>query len=53
MNFVKEYPRRWAKHEKDLDTFSEWTKSVRCMLDSRIMRFKRSMKTIYASICIN
>lgn len=54
MNSVEEYAKQWVKHEKeDLDTLSEWIKSVRCMLKSRIKRLKRSMKNIYPSIFNN
>lgn len=34
---------------KDLDTLSEWVKSIRCILKSRIKRLKGQMKTIYPS----
>lgn len=50
-NCVEEYAKTWAKHKKeDLDPLSEWIKSVRCMLKSRIKRSKPSMTTIYSSI---
>jgi hypothetical protein len=32
MDFVEDYVRQWAKREKkDLDTLSEWVKSVRSL----------------------
>lgn len=50
-NCVEEHAKTWAKHEKeDIDSLSEWIKSIRCMLKSRIQRSKRSMKTIYSPI---
>lgn len=54
MNVVEEYAKRWAKPEKeDTDTLSEWIKSGRCMLESRIKLLKRCMKTNYPSIFNN
>ena len=51
MNSVEEYARRWAKYEEeDVDTLSEWTKSVRGILKSRVKRLKRSIKTTYPSV---
>ena len=33
MDFVEDYARQWAKREKeDLDTLSEWVKSVRSLI---------------------
>lgn len=34
---------------KDLDTLSEWVKSISCILKSRIKRLRGQMKTIYPS----
>lgn len=57
LNSVEKYAKQWAKHEKeDLDTLSEWIKSVRCMLKSCIKRLKRgikNIKNIYSSIFNN
>ena len=37
MNSVEEYARRWTKYEgEELDTLSEWIKSIRKLLKSRI-----------------
>jgi hypothetical protein len=39
MNSVKDYARQWAKHEKEnLDTLSEWVKSVRSLIQIRIKK---------------
>lgn len=35
---------------EDLDTLSEWIKSVRCISKSRIKRLRGQMKTIYPSV---
>jgi hypothetical protein len=44
MHSVEDYARRWAKSKKEeLDSLSEWVKSIRVILKSRIMR------TIYPS----
>lgn len=51
---VEEYVRLKVNDEKEgLDTLSEWTKNVRCMLKYRIKRFKCIIKTIYHSIFDN
>ena len=37
MDSVEDYARQWAKREKeDLDTLSEWVKSVRSLIQIRI-----------------
>ena len=54
MASVEEYAKRWAKHEEeDHDTLSEWVKSVRCFLKSRIKRLRGQMKTVYPSVFNN
>lgn len=41
MNAVEDYAKRWAKSEKEeLDTLSEWVKSIRCILKYRIKRLR-------------
>ena len=37
MDSVEDYARQWAKREKeDLDTLSEWVKSVKSLIQIRI-----------------
>ncbi|XP_056012425.1 uncharacterized protein LOC125681516 [Ostrea edulis] len=51
MSSVKDYARRWAKYEKEeLDTLSEWVKSIRGILKSRIRHMKTKVRTIYPSV---
>ena len=51
MNSVEEYARRWTKSEgEELDTFSEWIKSIRNLLKSRIHHLTWKMRTIYPSV---
>ena len=51
MNSVEEYARRWAKSEgEELDTLSEWIKSIRKLLKSRINHLAGKMRTIYPSV---
>ena len=51
MNSVEEYARRWAKSEgEELDTLSEWIKSIRTLLKSRIHHLSGEMRTIYPSV---
>jgi RAB protein geranylgeranyltransferase component A len=39
MDSVEDYARQWAKREKeDLDTLSEWVKSVRSLIQIRIKK---------------
>ena len=39
MDFVEDYARQWGKGEKeDLDTLSEWVKSVRSLILIRIKK---------------
>jgi hypothetical protein len=43
--------KRWAKREnEELDTLSEWVKSVRGILKSRIRNIKTKVCTIYPSV---
>ena len=49
MDSVEDYARQWSKREKeDLDTHSEWVKSVRSLIQIRIK--KNSMSTRSTSI---
>jgi hypothetical protein len=51
MNSVEDYAKRWAKREnEELDTLSEWVKSIRGMLKSRIRNIKFKVRTIYLSV---
>ena len=51
MNSVEDYARRWVKYEKEeLDTLSEWIKSIRRILKSRIRHIRRKVRTIYPSV---
>ena len=51
MNSVEEYARRWTKSEgEELDTLSEWIKSIRSLLKSRIHHLTGKMRTIYPSV---
>ena len=44
MDFVQDYDRQWAKREKeDLDTLSEWVKSVRSLIQIRIKKTQHSL----------
>jgi hypothetical protein len=48
---ISDYARQWAKHKKeDLDTLSEWVKSVRSLLQIRIKKLSGSMNTCSTSI---
>ena len=39
MDSVEDYVRQWVKHEKeDLDTLSEWLKSVNSLIQNRIKK---------------
>jgi hypothetical protein len=50
MNAVEDYAKRWAKLENEkLDTLSEWVKSIRVILKSRITNIKTKVCTIYSS----
>jgi hypothetical protein len=50
MDYVEDYARRWAKSEKEeLDSLSEWVKSIRAILKSRIKHVRSKMHTIYPS----
>jgi hypothetical protein len=51
MYSVEDYARQWAKHEKeDLDTLSEWVKSVRSLIQIRIKKISGSMSIRSKSI---
>ena len=46
MDSVEEYARTWAKREKvEVDTLSEWIKSIRSIIKSRIAKLRGSMDT--------
>ena len=46
MDSVEDYARKSAKREKvDVNTLSEWVKSVRSLILTRIKKLKRSMST--------
>ena len=50
MNSIEDYARRWAKHEdQDPDTLSEWLKTIRWLIKSRIRKLKGTMKTHHPS----
>ena len=51
MDSVEDYARQWAKREKeDLDTLSEWVKSVRSLIQIRIKKLSGPMSTRSTSI---
>ena len=51
MDACEEYARRWAKKEDvEVDTLSEWVKSITDVLKRRIRRLKRSVNTRHESI---
>ena len=51
MDASEEYARRWAKKEDvEVDTLSEWVKSIPDILKRRIRRLKRSVNTTHESI---
>ena len=51
MDSVEDYARQWAKCEKlDLDTLSEWMKSVRSLIQIIIKKLSVSMSTRSTSI---
>jgi hypothetical protein len=53
MDSVEDYASQWAKREKeDLDTLSEWVKSVRSLIQIRIKKLSGSMSTRSKSICM-
>ena len=50
-NICEIYARQWAKKEDvELDTLSEWIKSIRDVVKRRIRRLKHSVNTRYESI---
>ena len=51
MDACEDYARRWAKKEDvDIDTLSEWIKSIRDVLKRRVRRLTPSVTTTYTSI---
>jgi hypothetical protein len=51
MDSVEEYAWRWTKSEgEELDTLSEWIKSIQTLSKSRIRYLSGKMPTIYPSI---
>ena len=51
MSSVEDYARSWAKYEdSDINTLSEWVKSIRKLVKQRIGRLRRVMSTKYNSI---
>ena len=51
MDSVEDYDTQWAKREKeDLDTVSEWVRSVRSLIQIRIKQLSGSMGTRSTSI---
>ena len=51
MDSVEDYARQWIKRAKeDLDTLSEWMKSVRSLIQIRIKNLSGSMSTRSTSI---
>ena len=51
MDACEEYARRWAKKEDvEVDTLSEWVKSISDVLKRRIRRLKRAVNTRHESI---
>jgi hypothetical protein len=51
MDSVEKYARRWANSEgEELDTLSEWIKSICKLLKSRIHHLSGKMRTIYPSV---
>ena len=52
MDACEEYARRWAKKKEDVevDTLSEWIKSIADVLKRRIRRLKHSVNTRHESI---
>ena len=51
MDACEEYARRWAKKEDvEVDTLSEWIKSIADVLKRRIRRLKHSVNTRHESI---
>jgi hypothetical protein len=52
MNAVEDYAKWWAKREnEELITLSEWVKSIRGILKSRIRNIKTKVRTICLSVC--
>ena len=51
MDACEEYARRWAKKDDvEVDTISEWIKSIADVLKRRIRRLKHSVNTRHESI---
>ena len=54
MDAVEDYARKWTKREKEqLDTLSEWVKSVRSLIQIRISKLRRSMSKRGKSVFSN
>ena len=54
MDSVEEYARQWAKREHaELDTLSEWVKTIRSIILKRISSLKSKMKTKRKSIFLD
>jgi hypothetical protein len=53
MDSVEEYARRWTEsEEEEIGTLSEWFKSIRKLLKSRIHHLSGKMRTIYKPFCL-
>ena len=50
MESVEDYARSWAKQEVELDTLSEWVRSIKYQLKRRIYMVSRSVNTKPISI---
>ena len=51
MDSVEDYARQWARREKeDVNTLSEWVKSVRSLIKIRITKLRGSMSTHATSV---
>ena len=51
MNAVEDHAKRKAKREnEEVDTLSEWVKSIMGLLISRIRNIKTKVRTIYPSV---
>jgi hypothetical protein len=54
MDFVEDYSRQWAKRKKeDLDTLSEWGKSVGSLIQIRRLELKKTQWVYEHSLYIN
>ena len=51
MDSVEDYARQWVKREKvEVDTLSEWVKTVRSLIQIRIKKLQESMSTKAPSV---